>query len=113
MVRYDSATSTLHFIHVLGREGAEPFKSTDLVVSLAELPENIRQLLIQTAKLSSAHASEQKLVAGKADTTKEGKPLTLVGDRLKRMIEIYSQSTQSGQKTIPAVESKAQTQDAT
>lgn len=113
MVRYDSATSTLHFLHVLGREGAEPFKSTDLEVCLAALPENIRQLLIQTAKLSSAHASEQKLSASKSDTTKEGLPLTFVGDRLKRLVEQFALPTQSGQKTVTLVESKAQTQDAT
>lgn len=111
MVRYDSETSTLHFLHVLGREGAEPFKSTDLEICLAALPENIRQLLIQTAKLSSAHASEQKLIAGKSDTTKEGLPLTFVGDRLKRLVELYALPSQRGQKTITSVDGKAQSID--
>jgi len=112
MVRYDSATSTLHFLHVLGREGAEPFKSTDLEIKLAVVPENIRQLLILTAKLSSSHASGQKLVAGKNDKTKEGQALTFVGDKLRKLIENFSQST-GAVPVQPTVESKAQAQDAT
>lgn len=108
MVRYDSSTSTLHFLHVLGREGAEPFKSTDLEICLAEIPENIRQLLIQTAKLSSAHASEQKLLAGKNDTTKEGKSLLFVGDRLKKLVEQFALQDKGVKEKKTVVESKAQ-----
>jgi len=58
-------------------------------VDLSSLPENIRQLLILTAKLSSSHAASQKLIALRGDTTKDGKTIVFIGDRYKKLVESF------------------------
>lgn len=101
MVKYDSGSGVLEFSHVIPREGSEPFRSVDLAVCLKSLPEEIRQLIIVTAKVSSSHASEQKLTAGLKVETEDDKPTSLyVGDRFVKAISNYGKA--KAEKALPA-----------
>lgn len=82
---------------VLYRPEGEPFKSTDLVVDLAHLPKNIRDLIISTAKLAVSHALGKKLKAQKSDLKdKDGKvlanPPVFIGDRFISLVESHKET---------------------
>jgi hypothetical protein len=97
MVSYDSVSFKLHFTHRLERGDAGPFMANDLSVDLSSLPENIRQLVIIAAKLSSAHASGQRLTArGDETKAKEGKaPPSYLGDKLIKRVSSFSKTITS------------------
>lgn len=101
MVKYDSGSGVLEFSHVIPREGSDPFRSVDLAVCLKGLPENIRQLVIVTAKVSSSHASEQQLTAGPKNKTEGAKQTpSYVGDRFVKAIASYGKA--EAEKPLPA-----------
>lgn len=105
MVKYDSGSSTLVFSHVIPRENAEPYRSVDLAVDLKSLPENIRQLVIIAAKLSSSHAADQKVKSSAKDTAEGGKKPSFVGDKFVAAIASFGKSsTEESPETGPKTE---------
>lgn len=74
MVHFDTTRKVLTFSHVHGREGKTPFVAEDVSIDLSKLDELSRQLVILTAKLSSAHSAGQKVsLPASQPTDKDGK----------------------------------------
>jgi len=98
-------------MNVQGRPGAQPWVSVDLEVELSALTEQVRQLVILTSKLISAHAGGQTLtysqIKGRNKKEKESensptpgdsKESKFVGDRLREAIQRLNSDSNSVNK---------------